>query len=44
MNINTIEKINKHMRKREESGGHMVGNLIENNAVTIAGKVVSTLE
>lgn len=30
--------------KREESGGRMVGNIIENNMVTISGKVVSGTE
>ena len=29
---------------REESGGRMVGNIIENNMVTISGKVVSNVE
>jgi single-stranded DNA-binding protein len=34
-----------YMRERERSvGGLMVGNLIENNMVTIAGKVVSNME
>jgi len=33
-----------HMSLREESGGRMVGNIIENNMVTISGKVVSNLE
>lgn len=32
------------MNLREESGGRMVGNIIENNMVTISGKVVSNLE
>ena len=32
------------MKCLEESGGKMVGNMIENNMVTISGKVVSDLE
>ena len=32
------------MSLREESGGRMVGNIIENNIVTISGKIVSNLE
>lgn len=32
------------MRERERSGGLMAGNLIENNVVTIAGRVISDLE
>jgi len=32
------------MSLREESGGRMVGNIIENNVVTISGKVVSELQ
>jgi primosomal replication protein N len=31
------------MSLREESGGRMVGNIIENNVVTISGKVVSDM-
>lgn len=32
------------MSLREESGGRMVGNIIENNMVTISGRIVSDLE
>lgn len=36
---------NIYMRERERSvGGLMVGNLIENNMVTIAGRIISNLE
>jgi single-stranded DNA-binding protein len=33
-----------YMSLREESGGRMVGNIIENNMVTISGKIISELE
>lgn len=33
----------RHMSLREESGGRMVGNIIENNMVTISGKIISDL-
>ncbi len=32
------------MSVREESGGRMVGNIIENNMVTISGKIISDVE
>ncbi len=33
-----------HRSKREESGGRMVGNVIENNVVTVSGRIISNAE
>ncbi len=40
----TLDKVWIHGGLREESGRRMVGNIIENNVVTISGTIVSNLE
>jgi single-stranded DNA-binding protein len=40
----TLDKVRIYRSLREESGGRMVGNIIENNIVNISGKIVSNME